>query len=115
MAGQVAENSLSPNPEERRLAAQWFERATQAASAGHHDHAIQLLLACCRLDPANLVYRQALRRTETAKYHNNLYGRRFAALYRMGALAKLRAARRKGEHRQVLDLGEQVLVHDPWH
>jgi tetratricopeptide (TPR) repeat protein len=114
MADPVAETSLAPNPEQRRLAAERFERATQAAAAGRHDEAIQLLLTCCQLDPANLIYRQALRCTERAKDHNRP-GRRLALLAWLITRAKLRAARRKGAHRQVLDLGEQVLVHNPWH
>jgi tetratricopeptide (TPR) repeat protein len=114
MADQVAETSLAPNPEQRRLAAERFERATQSAAAGRYDQALPLLLTCCQLDPANLIYRQALRRTQRTKYPNRS-SRPFALLSTLIARARFRAARRKRAHRKVLDLGEQVLVHDPWH
>ena len=64
----------SPNPEQRRAAVGQFERANQVVATGNYDYGIQLLLNCCKLDPANLIYRQSLRRTEKAKYRNNLRG-----------------------------------------
>src|SRR5260370_29814121 len=38
-----------------------FEQATQLLAADKHRAAIPLLRACCRLEPANLVFRDALR------------------------------------------------------
>ena len=67
-------------PEHRRVAAGQFERANQVVATGNFDYGIRLLLSCCKLDPSNLIYRQALRRTEKAKYRNNLRGSLFASL-----------------------------------
>src|SRR4051812_20595478 len=64
------------NAEHRRIAATQFDRANQVVASGNYDYGIQLLISCCTLDPANLLYRQALRRTEKAKYGNNLQGSR---------------------------------------
>ena len=74
MAQPNASTLPPPNPEHRRIAAGQFERANQVVATGNYDYGIRLLLSCCQLDPANLIYRQALRRTEKAKYRNNLRG-----------------------------------------
>ena len=49
-------------PEQRRIAAENFERARQVLLTGNHDYGINLLTTCCKLDPGNFLYRQALRR-----------------------------------------------------
>jgi tetratricopeptide (TPR) repeat protein len=101
-------------PEHRRVAAGQFDRANQVISTGNHDYGIQLLLTCCKLDPANLIYRQALRRTEKAKYKNNLRGSRLAFLTTSATKAKLKAAKSSRDYLKVLEYGEEVLVRNPW-
>ncbi len=64
----------TPTPDQRRAAAGQFERANQVIVTGNYDYGIQLLLSCTALDPTNLIYRQALRRTAKAKYRNNMRG-----------------------------------------
>lgn len=103
-----------PTPEQRRVAAGQFERANQVISTGNHDYGIQLLLMCCKLDPANLIYRQRLRQTEKLKYKNNLRGSRFAFLTSWTTVAKLKAARQKRDFLKVLEHGETILVSNPW-
>lgn len=104
----------APTPEQRRVAAGQFDRAGQAVASGDHAHGIRLLLDCCRLDPANLLYRQALRRAQKARYHNDLRGGRFAWLLNWPLRARLRRARARGRHLEVLELGERVLSRNPW-
>jgi tetratricopeptide (TPR) repeat protein len=103
-----------PNPEHRRVAAGQFERANQVVATGNYDYGIQLLLSCCKLDPANLIYRQALRRTEKAKYRNNLRGSMFAWLTGWPVRARMKAARRGRDYLKVLEHGERILTHNPW-
>jgi tetratricopeptide (TPR) repeat protein len=103
-----------PTAEQRRIAAGQFERANQVISTGNYDYGIQLLLTCCKLEPANLIYRQALRRTEKRKYNNNLRGSPLAGLTNWLKIARVRAALAKNDHLQVLTHGEQVLVRNPW-
>jgi serine/threonine protein kinase len=112
----------TPNPEESesvtrlglpveqlRSAAGQFERAQQARDAGSLSYALELLLSCCRLDPANLTYRQALRQV----------GRSLADKDRPGALAalatrlRLKGACRRHDGRKVLEYGESLLVRNP--
>lgn len=106
--------ALTPTPEHRRAAAGQFERAKQVIATGSYDYGIQLLLMCCKLDPANLAYRQELRQTEKAKYKNNLRGSRFAVLTTWTTKAKLKAARQTRDYLKVLEYGEAVLVRNPW-
>jgi tetratricopeptide (TPR) repeat protein len=111
-----ANNSLvpSPNPQDRRAAAGQFERANQVVATGNYDYGIGLLLSCCKLDPANLIYRQALRRTEKAKYQNNLRGHWLAWLTSWRGKAGVRKALRAADYLKVLERGEEVLTRNPW-
>lgn len=113
----VAKNSSvlpPPNPEQRRVAAGQFERANQVIATGNYDYGIRLLLNCCKIDPANLIYRQTLRRTEKTKYKNNLHGSRFAWLTVWPARARVKAAKQAGDYLRVIDHCEEILTRNPW-
>src|SRR5947208_1650719 len=101
-------------PEHRRVAAGQFERANQVIATRNYDYGIQLLLTCCKLDPANLIYRQALRRTEKIKFKNNLRGSRLAFLSNSTVRAKLKAAKGSRDYLKVLEHGEEILTRNPW-
>lgn len=104
-----------PTAEQRRIAAAQFEHANQVvASKKNYNYGIHLLLSCCKLDPGNLIYRQALRRTQKAKYNNNLRGSWLAWLTTSPAKASIKAARQTGDHLKVLEQGERVLCRNPW-
>lgn len=103
-----------PSPEHRRIAAGQFDRANQVIAAGWYDYGIQLLLVCCQLDPANLIYRQRLRQSQKARYQNNLRGRRLAFLTTLPGKARLKAALRTHDYLKALALGEEILVQNPW-
>jgi tetratricopeptide (TPR) repeat protein len=103
-----------PNPESRRIAAERFERANQVSSSGNFDYAVQLLLTCCELDPGNMLFRQTLRRTQKAKYKNNLRGSRLAFLTTVRLRTKLKSAKRSRDYKRVLKHGEQLLSKNPW-
>jgi tetratricopeptide (TPR) repeat protein len=100
--------------ESRRIAAERFDRANQVIANGDFDYAIQLLLTCCRLDPANFLFRQTLRRTQKAKYNNNLRGSRLAFLTTMRSRARLKSAKRGRDYAKVLEAGEVILSKNPW-
>jgi tetratricopeptide (TPR) repeat protein len=114
MADTDASAPATPSPEHRRVAAGQFERANQVIKTGNYDYGIQLLLTCCKLDPGNLVYRQALRKTEKVKYKNNLRGSRLAFLTTSATRTKLKAARAGRDYLRVLEHGEEILTHNPW-
>src|SRR5438128_4817996 len=92
----------SPNPEHRRVAAGQFERANQVIATGNFDYGIGLLLSCCKLDPANLIYRQALRRTEKTKFKNNLRGSWHARFSTLPLRTKIKASLRARDYVRVL-------------
>ena len=101
-------------PESRRIAAERFDRANQVIANGDFDYAIQLLLTCCKLDPANFLFRQTLRKTQKAKYNNNLRGSRLAFLTTMRARTRLKSAKRGRDYLKVLEAGEVILSKNPW-
>src|SRR5262245_31878777 len=98
------------SPEQRQAAAAQFEKANQLIAGGNYEYGIQLLLSCCLLDPANLIYRQTLRRTEKTKFKNNLRGSRFAWLTATPAKARIKAAKRGRNYLKVLEHAEEVLA-----
>jgi tetratricopeptide (TPR) repeat protein len=102
------------SPEQRCVAVGLFERGNQVVATGNYAHGIRLLFDCCKLDPANLLYRQALRRAEKARYRNNLRGSWLAWLWSWPLRARLGAARSAGRHLEVLELGERILMGNPW-
>ncbi len=107
--------ALPPIPgEQRRIAAERFERANQVVGTGNFDYGIQLLLTCCKLDPSNMLFRQTLRRTQKAKFNNNLRGSRLAVLTTMRTRARLKKAKRNREYLKVLEYGEVILSRNPW-
>lgn len=105
-----------PSAEHRHVAAQQFERARQAAGAHRpdYDYAIELLRTCCKLDPANLIYRQTLRRIQKAKFKNNLRGSPMAWLTNSRAKMRLGQAKASRKYLQVLEYGEEILSRNPW-
>jgi tetratricopeptide (TPR) repeat protein len=108
-------SSLPPlNPEHRRVAISQFEHSNQAVATGNYDYAVRLLMSCCKLDPGNLIYRQTLRRTEKAKYKNNLRGAVLSWLTTWPGKARVKTALKTGDYLGVLEHGERVLARNPW-
>ena len=101
-------------PEARQIAAERFARANEVVASGNHDYAIQLLLTCCRLDPGNFLFRQTLRRTQKAKYNNNLRGSRLATITTFRTRTRLKTAKRSRDYIKVLEYGEIILSKNPW-
>jgi tetratricopeptide (TPR) repeat protein len=102
-----------PSPEQRRIAAERFERARQVITTGNVDYGVQLLLTCCKLDPANLVYRQELRRAQKKK-SSKKSGGLFSFLATMRYRSKMMKAKRGHDHLKVLELGEEILARQPF-
>ena len=100
--------------EQRRVTIENFERAKQVLQSGNYDYAIQMLALCCRIDPANLHFRQALRRAQKEKYGNSLKGSRFAFFSTPKFKARMKKAKMAREHLKVLEYAEEVLYRNPW-
>ncbi len=107
--------TISPlTPEQRRVVMERFDRANQVIATGDFDYGIQLLLTCCKLDPANLQYRQTLRRTQKAKYDNNLRGSRLASVSTVKSRTRMKLAKRNQGYLEILEYGEIILSSNPW-
>jgi tetratricopeptide (TPR) repeat protein len=114
MPDQPATAAPTPTADQRRIAQESFARAREAIERGQLDYAITLLLTCCKLDPANFVYRSTLRKTQKDKFGNNLRGSRFAFLTTPRWKSRLKSAKRNRDYLKALEHGEQVLCRNPW-
>ncbi len=106
--------ALAPNADERRVAAENFDRARQVIATDNFDYDISLLTLCCKLDPGNFTYRRELRRAQKEKYDNNLRGSRFAFFTTPRLKARVKAAKAQRDHLKVLNAAEAVLARNPW-
>lgn len=96
--------------EQRKVADAQYQRAKEVLAAGDQGYAQQLLLSCCKLDPGHLLYRRTLRRLERMMTQNARRGSPLGWLTGLPSRSRLQAARRAGDHRKVLELGEEVLT-----
>jgi serine/threonine protein kinase len=112
-AAKEEADPLGVTPEHKSVANQQFTHATEVVRGdGDNAYALQLLLSSVKLDPANTLYRKVLREVG----RNSKGGRKpgwFTALTTMPARSRLRSAGRSGDHRRVLELGEELLVRVP--
>src|SRR5439155_11186468 len=108
-------DSLGVSDEQRQVAAGQFERAQEVLVGYSQEkgYAYELLLSCCKLDPANLAYRRRLRQAAHEVRQRRGLGRWLAPLTALAAKTRLKAAKHAGDYRKVLVLGEQVLARYP--
>ncbi len=104
----------SINSRHQRAALGQFERANQVIAVHNYDYAIHLLLSACKLDPANLVYRQFLRRLEKALFQNGRRSTRLAWWKTLPAKVLLESAWKAKNFVRVIEYGERILVRNPW-
>ena len=114
MAARSTPTVPTPNADNRRVAAENFDRARQVIVTGNYDYGISLLMLCCKIDPGNFLYRQALRRAQKEKYGNNLRGSRFAFFTTPRYKAKVKNAKAKRDYLKVLEYAEDVFYRNPW-
>jgi serine/threonine protein kinase len=104
---------LGITPEQRQAAAGQYTHATEVVrSSGDPAYAQQLLLSCCKLDPTNILYRRMLREVSRSQAASKKAGW-FGSLGNLTARGPLRAARSAGDHRKVLEHGEELLCRNP--
>jgi serine/threonine protein kinase len=103
---------LGVTPEQRNAASGQFSHATEVArKGGNAAYALDLLLSCVKLDPANTLYRKMLR--EVGREQGSGKGGWFTSLTTLPARARIKSAARAGEHRKVLEQGEELLLRVP--
>ena len=114
MAGRSKSAVPTLSPDQRRIAAENFERAKQVIATGNFDYGINLLRTCCTLDPGHFTFRAALRKAQKEKYNHNLRGSRFAFFSTPRSKAKMKAAKAQRDYLTVLERGEDILARNPW-
>jgi serine/threonine-protein kinase len=107
--------ALGVTAEQRQVAARQFARACEVLATGNQEksYAYELLLSCCRLDPANIACRRELRHLGSELYHRQGLGRWLSPLRTLASKTRLKAARHAGDYRKVLEYGEAVLARSP--
>ncbi len=109
----VSAELLGITPEQRSAAAAQFAHATEVIrNNGDSAYALQLLLSCCKLDPTSLLYRKMLREVGR-EVAGRKRGSWFGSLANLPARGRLRSARNAGDHRKVLEHGEELLTRLP--
>jgi hypothetical protein len=98
---------------QQRSAMTQFERASHFLATGNHNTAIAVLRTCCRLDPANIQFRQTLRQAQQAKEAAAPTSGWLGRLTALPDRLRLRLARRAGNAARVLDCGEQIVGRFP--
>jgi tetratricopeptide (TPR) repeat protein len=92
-----------------------FQTGTEAAQKGNFDYAVQMYQDACKLEPGWLQSRQMLRGIERRKFGNepSKVGR-MAGMRTQSIKLRVRAARAKSQWAHVLEVCEDVFVHNPW-
>ena len=99
---------------DKKKAQSFFQYGNEAALKNNFDYAIDMYRQSCKIDPENLMYRQALRGIERRKFGNDpaKVGRMVAA--RVQPL-RLKAKASKGKNwANVLEICEEAFVYHPW-
>jgi serine/threonine protein kinase len=104
---------LGLTAEQVRAAAGQYDRSRQAREAGNEEYALELLLSCCKLDPSELRYREALREVSQFLVEQSRTKHRPGALSALATRTRFHAARHRQDHRKVLEHGETLLLRDP--
>ncbi|WP_373650344.1 MULTISPECIES: tetratricopeptide repeat protein [unclassified Schlesneria] len=105
------------SPEEqrrRKLAADCFNRATQAMAKQNWDYAVEMFATAVKMVPDNLMYRQSLRGCERKKYKDNKTGASMAFLKLSSVRGRIRKARSAQNWVDLDQAAEEGLAINPW-
>jgi tetratricopeptide (TPR) repeat protein len=92
-----------------------FQTGTEAAQKGNIDYAVQMFQDACKIEPGWLQSRQMLRGIERRKFSNEPSSvGRMAGMRTQPIKLRVRAARAKSQWAHVLEVCEEVFVHNPW-
>lgn len=93
----------------------FFQYGTDAATKSNYDYAISMYREALKLDPGNLLYRQALRGVQRRAFSNepSKVGR-MVGMKTQPMKAGLKANKTRGKWIDVLEGCEDVFRHNPW-
>jgi serine/threonine protein kinase len=98
--------------EQRRIAEGRFRHAQQSLATGHYPYGMGVLLSCCALDPANVLYRQAVREAR-ARRGGEFFGGPLVWVRFVSAWLRFQWAKLRRKQRKVLEHGERLLLFLP--
>ena len=103
------------SPEDKRkLARQFFTRATQAEGKQNWEYAVEMWRNAVKLDPENQDFRIHLRNAQRQVYGNNGSGAKMSSLKLRGFRGKAKKAASKEEWNQADNIAEEGLTLNPW-
>lgn len=106
--------SSAPDPNKAK-AQTFFQYGNDAALKSNYDYAIDMYRQACKLDPENLVYRQALRGVERKKFGNDpAKVGRMAVVKIQPIRARAKVSRSKGNFAHMLEVCEEGFAISPW-
>ena len=107
--------SSALDPQSKQKSQTLFSKGNEAALSGNYDYAIQMYQDACKIDPGNLVFRQALRGAERRKFGNepSKVGRLVGAKNQPIRM-RARSAKNKGNYTHALEVCEEAFVNNPW-
>jgi tetratricopeptide (TPR) repeat protein len=105
----------SSRDREKEKAKMFFQYGNDAALKNNHDYAIEMYQRACKIDPENLIYRQALRGTERRKFNNDpaKVGKLVYARLQ-GTRLKVKTLKAKKDWKGVIETCEEAFVLHPW-
>lgn len=100
--------------DKRKLAAQCWRTGNDAMQNENWDYSIQMFSQCVKIEPENLLFRQALRGVEMKKYGNNKTGAKMGGMKLMGPRGLIKKARMSKNWDAIDKAAEEGLAINPW-
>ena len=100
--------------EPQSIAVKCFMAGNLAVEKGNFDYAIKMYATSAKVDPASLVYRQALRAAQHKLYADNGTGASMGKMQIMALKPRLSKARRNKDWKGLNEAAEEALAINPW-
>src|SRR5205085_103163 len=107
-------NVRSMTDPNKNIAVQCFKAGNLAVEKGNFDYATKMYGTSVKVDPASLVYRQALRGAQQKMYGDNGTGASMAKMQLVTLKPRLAKARRNKDWKGLSEGAEEGLAINPW-
>jgi serine/threonine protein kinase len=112
LSGDLKVAPPTPEDEARRIVERQFEHAVHAIAIGNYDYGLTLLLNCCRVEPGNVSFHQALLQAHQGR-HASSGGASRAWFGTWTLRLRHRFAQKFGDPMRVLDYARKLLACTP--
>ena len=101
--------------DKKKLASDCWRKGAESMARGDWDSAIEMFLMASRLEPHNLLFRQALRACEYRKYGDNRAGAGLSGEVKLRSIrSRINDAKSKSDWKNCDEAAEDGLVLYPW-